>query len=812
MTNQDFAGNSHNDSQRPPAKPSMFLRFLWIFLSAVSALIGLLLIVGGGWLVLVGGSFYYGLAGVVFLLNSVLLYRGSAWTHWAFAFLILATLGWAIFEVGLDWWQLLPRGNLVVGLGMILVIPWVTRGTQLSGQSAVSKSGHLALAGSLAACAVVALLALLAAPHDLAGNLPQRRGADTGSEIGAGKDWVAYGGTYAGDRFSTLDQITPQNVTRLQQAWVFHTGDVRGKDDPIETTYEVTPLKIDDTLYFCTPHDLVFALDAETGQQKWRFDPNIRQPPFQATQHLTCRGVTYFDTGRGGEGPANSSTATGCAKRIFLPTVDGRLIALSAENGTPCRDFGADGSVDLWRNMPNVSLGSYYSTSPPVMAKELVIIGGAVNDNVSIHATSGVIRAFNARTGVLVWNWDSRNPTDTTPIRSGTTYSESSPNSWSVSSYDPKLGLIFIPLGNQSPDQFGGNRDSNVEKYSSSVVALNVDTGAVVWVFQSAHHDLWDMDVPAQPSLVDLTISGETIPALVDVTKQGELFVLDRRTGQPVLPVTETAAPYGAADGDFTASTQPVSSLSFNPRALTESSMWGLSPFDLLACRIKFRSLRYEGRYTPPSLQGSIIYPGNLGVFNWGGVAVDTERQIAFAMPVHMAFVSTLKPREDDKSRIVTRETDAPFNENFGSRYAVRMTPFLSPLGKPCQAPPWGFVAGADLATGRIAYEHVNGTVRDLSRISLPFKLGVPGIGGPIITRGGVAFLSGTLDYFLRAYDVTTGDQLWEDRLPAGGQATPMSYWSNASGRQFVVVVAGGHGTLGTKAGDFIIAYALPKS
>jgi quinoprotein glucose dehydrogenase len=461
--------------------------------------------------------------------------------------------------------------------------------------------------------------------------------------------------------------------------------------------------------------------------------------------------------------------------------------------------------------MPNRNPGSYYSTSPPVIAGDLIVVGGAVNDNVSIHATSGVIRAFNARSGQLVWNWDSRNPAATEPIAPGASYTESAPNSWSISSYDPELGLIFVPMGNQSPDQFGGDRDRNVETYSSSVVALRADTGAVAWVFQTTHHDLWDMDVPAQPSLVDLTIRGETVPALVAPTKQGEIFVLDRRTGKPVLPVTEIAAPKGAAEGDVTAPTQPTSALSFDPPALTETAMWGLSPFDQLACRIRFRSLRYQGRYTPPSLQGSIIYPGNAGVFNWGGVAVDTERQIGFGMPVYLAFVSTLKPRADDYSRIVTRETDAPFNENFGSRYAVKMVPFLSPLGKPCQAPPWGYVAGFDLATGKIVYRHVNGTVRDLSRIPLPFKLGVPGIGGPIVTRSGLAFLSGTLDYFLRAYDVASGHQLWETRLPAGGQATPMTYWSEASHRQFVVVVAGGHGTLGTKPGDSIIAYALPK-
>jgi quinoprotein glucose dehydrogenase len=782
-----------------------------IILSATMAVVGLVFFAGGSWLVRFGGSSYYLLAGLAFLLNSVLIYRRSAWACWTFVVLILATLSWALFEVGLDWWQLLPRGNLVVVIGLVLAFPWVARRYQSSEQDAVFKSGYFALAGSLIASAVVALFALVATYHDMAGDLP-RPIENAGTVYGAGKDWVAYGGTAAGDRYSTLDQITPQNVNQLQQVWVFHTGDMRKKDDPTETTYEVTPLKIDDTLYLCTPHDLVFALDAETGREKWRYDPKIRPPPVQTTQHLTCRGVSYSDGSSAGNiAPTESSGAADCIKRIFVPTVDGRLIALNAESGTVCQGFGADGAVDLWQNMPNFALGSYYSTSPPVVTKDLVIVGGAVNDNVSTHETSGVIRAFNIRTGGLVWNWDSGNSNETKPIALGSTYLENSPNSWSVSSYDPDLGLLFVPMGNQSPDQFGGQRDRSVERYSSSVVALNAETGAVVWVFQTTHHDLWDMDVPAQPSLINLTINGETVPALIATTKQGELFVLDRRTGKPLLPVTEVDAPQGAAEGDVTAPTQPVSAISFNPPVLTERSMWGLSPFDQLACRLKFHRLRYQGRYTPPSTQGSIIYPSGFGVFNWGGVAVDPERQIIFAMPVRMAHVLTLVQRNDDRSRLVTKETQAAFNENFGSRYAVKMGPFLSPLGNPCQAPPWGLVAGVDIAAGRIVYQHVNGTVRDLSRIPMPFKLGVPGIGGPIVTKGGLAFLSGTLDYFLRAYDVTSGNQLWESRLPAGGQATPMTYWSNVSGRQFVLAVAGGHGSLGTRPGDAVIAYALAK-
>lgn len=787
-----------------------------IVLSVICAAVGLVLTVGGARLAAAGGSLYYVLAGLAFLSIGALLSWRNAWAYWAYAVLNLATLFWAIREVGLDWWQLMPRGNLIVVLGVILILPSVARSFRRSAHDKVFVAGHVTLTGSLLLSAAVGLFSALHPIHDSVGNLPELPSSVAMAAWEGSKDWVAYGGSNAGDRFSALDQITPQNVKELQVAWTFHTGDLRGKDDPVETTYEVTPLKIGDALYLCTPHDLVFALDAETGHEKWRFDPKIRQPPLQDTQHLTCRGVAYHDRVGGSAASGPTTTDAGfvgdCDKRLFLPTVDGRLIALSAGSGKICPGFGGpEGAVNLWQNMPNISPGSYYSTSPPVVADDLIIVGGAVNDNVSVHLPSGVIRAFNIDTGALVWNWDSRRPDETSPIKPGETYSENSPNSWSISSYDPKLGLIYVPMGNQSPDQFGGHRDSNVETYSSAVVALNARTGTVAWVFQSTHHDLWDMDVPAQPSLVDLTINGENVPALVETTKQGELFVLNRRTGKPVLPVTEVAAPQGAADGDYAALTQPVSAISFNPQPLQEASMWGLSPFDQLACRIKFRSLRYQGRYTPPSVQGSIIYPGNAGVFNWGGVALDPERQAIFSMPVYLAFTSTLKPRADDTTRLVTSQNDAPFDENFGSRYAVKIRPFVSPIGKPCQAPPWGYVAGIDLTTGKTAYMHVNGTVRDLSRLPLPFMLGVPGIGGPIITRGGVAFLSGTLDYFARAYDVTSGDLLWESRLPAGGQATPMTYWSDASSRQFVVVVAGGHGSIGTKAGDSIIAYALPK-
>lgn len=392
--------------------------------------------------------------------------------------------------------------------------------------------------------------------------------------------------------------------------------------------------------------------------------------------------------------------------------------------------------------------GYYYSTSPPVAVAGKIIVGGAVNDNYSTQEQSGVIRAFDIKTGALIWNWDSGNPEQTAPLPAGQFYTTNSPNSWSVSSVDEALGLIYVPLGNQVPDQLGMGRSAHVEKYSSSIVALDINTGAVRWVRQTVHHDLWDMDVPAQPVLLDITKEdGSVVPALVGPTKQGDLYVLDRRSGEPIIPVEEVPAPGGAIAEDFTAPTQPVSGLTFMPPPLRERDMWGITMFDQLACRIEFLSLKYEGRYTPPSLEGTLVYPGNFGVFNWGSVAVDPERQVVFGMPTYLAFTSRLVPREEIPPKGEGEKgSEQGLNRNEGAPFGVYMGPFLGPLQIPCQAPPWGYVAGADLRTGKIAYKHKNGTVYDMTPLPLPFRLGVPGIGGPIVTKGGVAFLGAAVD------------------------------------------------------------------
>ena len=778
-----------------------------LFLTAlVFALIGLALGGGGLWLILLGGSWYYLLAGIGFLITAYLLWRRRAAALGVYAAMILGTLAWAIWEVGFDWWQLGPRGGVIILLGLWLLLPAIRRRlgfTSPTGQD--YKAGALPLGLAVLVSILVAGYSMTQDPLDLSGELPAAASAaapDLGGNVPEG-DWHQYGRTGYGQRYSPLAQITTENVKNLEVAWEYQTGDVKLPQDVGETTYQVTPLKVRDTLYLCTPHNWAIALDAATGKEKWKFDSNSGMNPDR--QHQTCRGVAYYAD------PA-ATVGSACAERVYLPTSDARLIALDAATGLVCPGFADQGTLRLEQGMKYNPAGYYYSTSPPAIVAGKIIIGGAVNDNYSTQSQSGVIRAFDVNTGELVWNWDSGNPDVTTPLPEGETYTTNSPNSWSVFSYDEALNLVYIPLGNQVPDQLGMNRSEAVEKYSSSIVALDIMTGQVRWVRQTVHHDLWDMDVPAQPALLDITAKdGTSVPALVGPTKQGDIYVLDRRTGEPIIPIREVPAPTGAIPEDFTAPTQPISDLTFSPPPLTGKDMWGVTMFDQLACRINFQRLNYEGRYTPPSLEGTLVYPGNFGVFNWGSVAVDPERQVMFGMPTYLAFTVKLVPRDEIPPKDQSEKgSEQGLNRNEGAPYGVYMGPFLGPLKIPCQAPPWGYVAGADLKTGEIAYKHRNGTVYDMTPLPLPFKVGVPGIGGPMITKGGVVFLGAAVDNYLRAYDLTTGEKLWQARLPAGGQSTPMTY-ATEDGRQYVVMVAGGHGSVGTKPGDYVIAYTLPK-
>lgn len=870
---------------------------------AILIFLGLLLVGGGGWLIALGGSWYYLLAGIVLAVSGWLLIRRNPVSLWVYAALLLGTLLWSLWEAGLDWWPIAARGDVFVLIGLFLLTPWITRPLSTAVPAdhgrvrpvSPFRGAGLPLTVTLVAFFAVAVASWFHDPHKIEGELPPSRvsagaaqtAAAAGTDAGTpgamqpasgtsptaavpDDEWHAYGRTGFGQRYSPLAQITPDNAADLEPAWTYNTGDMRGRPgDPEETTFQVAPLKIGQLLYLCTPHQLVIALNATTGKEVWRYDPEIQGE--LALQHLTCRGLSYHpgspattagtadapspdtaqDPGQDAAAPVAGAkdaasqpaspddttlarmtavipgqpmaardkhkTRDDCTAKLFMPTADARIIALDPETGAVCTNFGAGtGQINLWANMPFVNPGSYYSTSPVVVTANRIVVGGTVLDNVSTTEPSGVIRGFDVDTGALVWNWDPDKPDSTEPIAPGELYTPNSPNSWSISSVDEALGMVYIPMGNQPPDQWGGKRSEETDRFASSVVALDLETGRLRWHFRTVHHDLWDYDVPSQPSLIDLTINGDTVPALVQPTKQGELFVLDRRTGEPLLPVTERPVPQGAVEGDFTAPTQPVSRLSFDPPPLSGADMWGATLFDQLACRIAFHRLRYEGRYTPPSLQGTLVYPGNFGVFNWGSIAVDPQRQVAFTTPAYLAFVSQLVPRADDTTLYVQggeRPHDSlpALNENFGAPYAVKLSAFTSALGLPCQAPPWGYVAGVDLTTGDVAWMHRNGTVRDSSPLPLPFRMGVPSLGGPLMTGGGVAFLSGTLDYYLRAYDVTNGKELWRGRLPAGGQATPVTY-TGEDGRQYVVVAAGGHGSLGTKAGDAVMAFALPDA
>lgn len=771
------------------------------------ALIGIALAAGGAQLLMLGGSVYYLITGLAFLLTAILLYMRRSSALLLYALIVIGSLLWAVWEVGLDWWQLGPRGGVIIVLGIWLLMPWIRK--PLGFQSPNTGFRYAASAGPLAAAVfvsiAVAVLSMLINTTDMEGRLPEDQVAaapNLGGNVPPG-EWHQYGRTPYGQRYSPLDQVNVDNVSNLQEVWRYQTGDVKLPEDVGETTYQVTPLKVGNSLYLCTPHNWAIAIDATTGKQQWKYDPNVGLNPDR--QHQTCRGVTYYADPAAQPGQA-------CAQRVYLPTSDARLIALDATNGQVCTSFAENGVLRLEQGMPYNPAGYYYSTSPPVIAAGKIIIGGAVNDNYSTQSQSGVIRAFDVNSGQLIWNWDSGNPTQTAPLPAGQTYTANSPNSWSVFSADEELGLVYIPLGNQVPDQLGMNRSESVEKYSSSIVALDINTGADRWVRQTVHHDLWDMDVPAQPVLLDLTMpDGARIPALVGPTKQGDIYVLDRRSGEPVQPIREIPAPGGAIPEDRTSPTQPITALTYRPRTLEGRDMWGVTMFDQMVCRIRLKQLKYEGQYTPPSLQGTLVYPGNFGTFNWGSVAVDPERMVMFGMPTYLAFTSQLVPRSEVPPKGADEKgSEQGLNRNEGAPYAVKMGPFLGPLQIPCQAPPWGYVTGANLRTGETAYKLKNGTVHDMTPLPLPFKLGVPGIGGPMITKGGVAFLGAAVDNYLRAYNLTTGEQLWEARLPAGGQATPMTY-SVDDGRQFVVMVAGGHGSVGTKPGDYVIAYALPR-
>ncbi|HEY1611485.1 MAG TPA: glucose/quinate/shikimate family membrane-bound PQQ-dependent dehydrogenase [Paraburkholderia sp.] len=792
------------------------LRWLTVLFAGLS---GLYLLIGGIWLSAIGGSVYYVIAGVVLLIIAFLIHRRSGAALVLYALLLVCTVVWAVWEAGFDFWALTPRVDVLVLFGIWLLLPFVSHTFNGSGRGVV-----LVLAAGLVVNVLVLAYAAFNDPQQVNGTVSATAAApaatmpgDVAAQDVAPGDWPAYGRTQAGTRYSPLAQINLHNVKNLQVAWTFQTGDKKGPNDPVEITNEVTPIKMGDSLYLCSPHQILFAVDAATGALKWKFDPGLKADP--TFQHVTCRGVSYYETAAAkAAGPAAvPSSLPQCARRILLPVNDGHLYALDARTGQRCAGFANNGDLDLQHLEPVTTAGQYEPTSPPIVTSHVIVMAGSVTDNYSTHEPSGAIRGFDVETGKLLWAFDP-GADDPNQIPSDQhSFVPNSPNSWAPAAYDPKLDIVYLPMGVETPDIWGGNRTPNQERYASGLLALNASTGKLVWFYQTVHHDLWDMDVPAQPSLVDLTDNqGNTVPAIYVPTKTGNLFVFDRRTGKLLVPAPEEPVPQGAAPGDHLSPTQPFSQLTLRPaKNLTGADMWGATMYDQLMCRVKFHRLRYDGPFTPPSLQGTLVFPGNLGMFEWGGLAVDPTRQLAIANPIALPFVSRLIPRGPTNPMQPTQGsggtgTEAGVQPMYGVPYGVTLNPFLSPIGLPCKEPAWGYVAGLDLKTNQIVWKKRIGTTRDSSPIPLPFRMGMPMLGGPMTTAGHVFFIGATADNYIRAYSTDTGDELWRARLPAGGQATPMTYEVN--GRQYVVIAAGGHGSFGTKLGDYVIAYALPNN
>ena len=621
-------------------------------------------------------------------------------------------------------------------------------------------------------------------------------------------DWPAYGRDPGGSRFSPLTQINRENVKNLKVAWIYRTGDLSdGQNARSSSAFQCTPVLVDGTLYLVTPFNRVIALDPMTGKERWVFDPKIDlKRPYD--NQLNSRGVsTWLDPQR--------KVGQPCRRRILLGTNDSRLIALDAATGKRCEDFGAGGDVDLARGV-SVSTrnpGEYAVTSPPAIIKDLVVVGSAIGDNNRVTAPSGVVRAFDVRSGKLRWAWDPIPPTFKKSETSDAGYQLGTANVWSVISVDEQRDLVFLPTGNTSPDYYGGERKGS-DFYSSSVVALRGSTGQVVWHFQTVHHDVWDYDIPAQPALITVRRNGRAIPAVAVATKVGHLFVLHRETGKPIFPVEERPVPQNAVEGEQLSPTQPfpVKPRALAPQSLKPDEAFGLTEADKKACREAIASYRNDGVFTPPSLQGTLVYPGDVGGMNWSGMSFDPQHSLLITNTNRLPRAVTLIPRKDLTPEGMAKLRGNPLVElarQEGTPYLMKREIILRlPLLVPCTQPPWGTLVAVDLNSGDVRWEVPLGVMPELADRPDAAKWGSLNLGGSIATAGGLVFIGAARDNYLRAFNVETGAEIWKGELPAGGQATPMTY--QAGGKQFVVIAAGGHGRLPSKRGDHVVAFALP--
>ncbi len=791
--------------------------YLLYLIGGVFALLGVLLAAGGVYLISLGGSWFYVFAGAGLALTGWMMIRQRIAALLMAIILLVVTTVWAFYEVGLDFWQLVPRT-----IAFLIVTAIVSAFSSMLKTRQGARSIRPKLALTLTAVFSVGVIAVFAGmfqphPEVSAKGKPVAPvvNPDAGKEDG--DDWRSWARNSSGHRFAPFTQINKQNVKDLEVAWTYRTGDlaINGAE------YQVTPLKVDDTVYLCTPFSKVIALDPQSGKERWRFDPKLKPGAGEGDGGKgwqRCRGVAYTET------PTANPTEL-CQARIVLTSIDARLFTLDAKTGQMCPGFGDNGSVDLLKGLGPRAPGVYFPTAAPTVAGDLVVVGGLIGDNDSVGQPSGVVRAYNVRTGAITWARDPANPKRGTPLPDGEVYPPESPNFWGTAAYDAKLGLIYIPTGNQTPDFWNGNRHDYADEYNDSIVAIDAKTGIDKWHFRTANRDMFDYDVSTQPILYDMPrADGSTLPVLIQMTKRGQIFVLDRRDGKPVYPVEQRKVSTDAMPGMKPWPTQPYSSLSVGVSPLTETDMWGATIFDQLYCRIQFKQMRWEGEFTPLSdKKKTLIWPGYYGGTNWGGGALDTSTGTLYVNDIRMAMWARFLTRENAAKVGLAPSSEGEYSQQLGTPWGVERSMFVSPLGVPCFKPPFGSMTAINILTGETRWQVPMGTLQD-ARIRngflpeeglvphLQIPVGMPTMGGPMVTKGGLTFFHGSLDYYLRALDSDTGDELWRGRLPVGGQGAPMTYMGK-DGRQYVVVVAGGATRTGTNKdrGDYVIAYALPQ-
>lgn len=816
------------------------------FVGFIVLAIGVVLAAGGVWLMSLGGSWYYAIAGLGLVASGYLLMRRRIIGVGLYLLIWIGTLVWAVWEVGLELWPLVPR---VVAPTIILVLVALTipafAARPSSARHGATRGRPVHSMAWLLAAALVAMASPGVEPASaqeqtapavepdeseaetsegpIAGEVPAEQAeTEQASEtsplrpvqrLEAGTDWPAYGGTYEGRRYSPLNQITRDNVKDLEQVWQFRTGDMPSDEAEGKYSPENTPLKVGDSLFVCTGKNIMIGIDAATGKEEWRYDPGVSDDaiPYGAT----CRGVAYYKD-------ETAEPNALCAERVIEATLDARMIAVDAGTGQLCTDFGQNGIVDLNVGIGETVPGWYAVSGPPTIVRGIAVTGAQVKDGQAEDAPSGVIRGYDTVTGELAWAWDMGKPDLKGLPPEGEAYTRGTPNMWTLAAGDEELGLVYLPMGNSSVDYYGANRSEAENEYSTALVALDVETGEVAWKFQTVHYDVWDYDLGSQPTLIDFPADDGQVPALILPSKQGQIYVLNRETGEPLFPVEERKVPTGGVEPENLSPTQPYSTYAaLNKPPLTEKDMWGMSPLDQLWCRIQFRRAAYDGEYTPPTADRRWIqYPGYNGGSDWGGVAVDVERGIMIANYNDMPNYNRLIPREEADEQGIK-----PINEGgeggggeagaqAGSPYAIAVNAgWRMSTGLLCKEPPYGGIRAIDLKTGETLWDQPIGTARNNGPFGipsmLPLRIGTPNNGGPLVTAGGLIFIAAATDDLLRAIDIETGEVLWQTVLPAGGQTTPMTY--EVDGRQYLVIAPGGHHFMETKIGDYVIAYALPE-